>query len=81
MLAGNWKYWHACKLHVQALGSVVAYDMYKEVVEEGLAVFGFNSKEEAIKNACLTSTLFATSLPCRAYATTQKTGNTRVTLR
>ena len=30
----SWKYWHACKLHVQALGLVVAYDMYKEVVKD-----------------------------------------------
>jgi hypothetical protein len=26
----SWKYWHASKLHVQALGVVVAYDTYKE---------------------------------------------------
>jgi hypothetical protein len=32
---------------------VVAYDMYKEVVEEGFAAFGFDSKEEAIKNCML----------------------------
>ena len=45
----SWKYWHSCKLHVQALGLVVAYDMYKEIVEEGFAEFGFVSKEEATK--------------------------------
>jgi hypothetical protein len=49
----SWKYWHACKLHVQALGLVVAYDMYKEAVEEGFAAFGFDSKEQAIKNCML----------------------------
>jgi hypothetical protein len=45
----SWKYWHASKLHVQALGLVAAYDMYKEVVEEGFAAFGFDSKEEAVQ--------------------------------
>jgi hypothetical protein len=49
----SWKYWHACKLHVQALGVVVAYDMYKEVVEEGFAAFGFESKDEATKKCFL----------------------------
>jgi hypothetical protein len=49
----SWKYWHACKLHVQALALVAAYDMYKEVVEEGFAAFGFDSKEEAIQKCML----------------------------
>jgi hypothetical protein len=49
----SWKYWHASKLHVQALGLVVAYDMYKEVVEEGFAAFGFASKDEAVKKCML----------------------------
>ena len=49
----SWKYWHASKLHVQTLGLVVAYDMYKEVVEEGFAEFGFDSKEEAVKKCML----------------------------
>jgi hypothetical protein len=37
----SWKYWHASKLHVQVLGLVVAYGMYREVVEEGFASFGY----------------------------------------
>jgi hypothetical protein len=49
----SWKYWHASKLHVQALGLVVAYDMYREVVEEGFASFGFETKEEATKKCML----------------------------
>jgi hypothetical protein len=45
----SWKYWHSCKLHVQALGLVVAYDMYCEVVQEGFAAFGFENKDAAKK--------------------------------
>ena len=47
----SWKYWHACKLHVQALGLVAAYDMFLEVLQEGFAEFGFASKQEA-KSQC-----------------------------
>ena len=49
----SWKYWHSCKLHVHALGLVAAYDMYKEVVLEGWASFGFASKKEAAKKCHL----------------------------
>ena len=41
----SWKYWHACKLHVQALGLVTAFDTWKEVVEEGFAEFGLTREE------------------------------------
>jgi hypothetical protein len=53
MFSVSWKYWHASKLHVQALGDVVAYDMYKEVVEEAWAEFGFATKQEAVKKCML----------------------------
>ena len=64
----SWKYWHACKLHVQALGLVVAYDMYREVVKEAFAQFDFTSKEEANKKCGLSfhdfrATLFAPRPP------------------
>jgi hypothetical protein len=49
----SWKYWHASKRHVQALGLVVAYDMYKEVVEEGFALFCFASKDDAAEKCIL----------------------------
>jgi hypothetical protein len=49
----SWKYWHASKLHVQALAVVVAYDMYKEIVEEAWAQFGFATKQEAMKKCML----------------------------
>jgi hypothetical protein len=49
MFYASWKYWHASKLCVQALGVVVAYHMYKEVVEEAWAEFGFATKQEAVK--------------------------------
>jgi hypothetical protein len=50
----SWKYWHhASKLHVQALAVVVAYDMYKEIVEEAWAEFGFKTKQEAVKKCML----------------------------
>jgi hypothetical protein len=49
----SWKYWHASKLHVQALGVVVAYDMYKEVVEAAWAEFGFATKQKAMKKCML----------------------------
>jgi hypothetical protein len=29
----TWKYWHASYLHVQSMGAVAAYDMYKECCE------------------------------------------------
>jgi hypothetical protein len=51
----SWKYWHASKLHVQALAVVVAYDMYNEIMEEVWAQFGFATKQEALKNVCSTS--------------------------
>jgi hypothetical protein len=34
---------------VQALGLVVAYDMYCEAVQEGFAAFGFENKDAANK--------------------------------
>jgi hypothetical protein len=34
---------------VKALGLVVAYDMYCEVVQEGFAAFGFENKDAAKK--------------------------------
>jgi hypothetical protein len=49
----SWKYRHSCKLHVQALGLVVAYDMYCDVLEEGFAEFGFENKEAATKKCFL----------------------------
>jgi hypothetical protein len=49
----SWKYWHASKLHVQALVVVVAYDMYKEIVEEAWETFGFATKQEAVKKYML----------------------------
>ena len=58
----SWKYWHASKLHVQALGLVVAYDMYKEVVEEGYASFGFETKEEATKKCMVDVATFRDKL-------------------
>jgi hypothetical protein len=58
----SWKYWHASKLHVQALGLVVAYDMYKEVVEEGYASFGFETKEEATKKCMVDFATFRDKL-------------------
>jgi hypothetical protein len=45
----SWKYWHSCKLHVQALGLVVAYNMFSEVIKEGFAEFGFELKEAALE--------------------------------
>jgi hypothetical protein len=43
----------ASKLHVQALGLVVAYSMHKEGVEEGFAAFEFASKDKAVKKCML----------------------------
>jgi hypothetical protein len=39
-------------LHVQALGLVVAYDMYCKVLEEGFAEFGFENKKDATTKKC-----------------------------
>ena len=50
----SWKYWHASKLHVQALGLVVAYDMFCEIVQEGYAHFDFETKEAA-QRCCMLS--------------------------
>jgi hypothetical protein len=49
----SWKYWHASKLHVQALAVVVVYNMHKEIVEEAWAEFGFATKQEAVKKCML----------------------------
>jgi hypothetical protein len=58
----SWKYWHASKLHVHALGLVVAFDMYKEVVEEGYASFGFETKEDATKRCMMDFATFRDKL-------------------
>ena len=44
----SWKYWHAMKRHVDALAVVVAYDFYKECINEPLAreAFGFNESDK-----------------------------------
>jgi hypothetical protein len=49
----SWKFWHASKLHMQALAVAVAYDMYKEIVEEAWAEFCFATKQEAVKKCML----------------------------
>ena len=58
----SWKYWHACKLHVQALGLVVAYDMYRKVVKEAFAHFDFASQEEAKRKCWMTFHDFCNAL-------------------
>jgi len=46
----SWKYWHAAKLHVDAMALVIAYDVYKECVTEPLAMEAFGiRKEDKIK--------------------------------
>jgi hypothetical protein len=74
----SWKHWRSCKLHVQALGLVIAYDMYCEVVQEGFAAFGFENIDAA-KNVCSISTRFATSCCCKVYNTHRRIVSTRVT--
>jgi hypothetical protein len=49
MFSVSWKYWHASKLHVQGLAVVVAYNMYKKIIEEAWSEFGFETKQEAVK--------------------------------
>ena len=43
----SWKYWHAAKLHGDALAVVVAYDMYQECAKESVAhaVFGITDND------------------------------------
>jgi hypothetical protein len=45
----SWKYWHASTLHVQVLAVVVAYNMYKETVEEAWAEFGCDKTRSSEK--------------------------------
>jgi hypothetical protein len=75
----SWKYWHASKLHVQALAAVVAYNMYKEIVEEAWAEFGFATKHKVVKKCMLDFHAFRTSSRCRGCVTTLKTRKTRGT--
>ena len=42
----SWKYWHAAKLHSDALALVVAYDMYHECATEALARDAFSITNE-----------------------------------
>ena len=42
----SWKYWHAAKLHSDALALVVAYDMYHECATEALARDSFSITNE-----------------------------------
>jgi hypothetical protein len=44
----SWKYWHAAKLHGDALAVVVAYDMYCEYAKEAAAreAFGITDDEK-----------------------------------
>jgi hypothetical protein len=75
----SWKYWHSCKLHVQALGLVVAYDMYCEVVQEGFAAFGFENKDAAKKCVLDFHTFCNKSCRCKVYNTHRRIVSTRVT--
>ena len=42
----SWKYWHAAKLHVDALALVIMYDKYKECDTESLVLQAFGIRQK-----------------------------------
>jgi hypothetical protein len=46
----SWKYWHAAKLHADALAIVIAYDLYRECATEQRArqAFGIRDNDECV---------------------------------